>query len=145
MDAVRCGIALYGYGDAGLRPALALHAVITQVKEVSAGAAVGYGRAWVAARPTRVATIAIGYEDGVLRQRANRGDLVIAGRRAPLIGRVSMDQITADVGNVPEARAGGRATLIGEGITADDVAEWSATNPYEVLTSIGRRVDRVYV
>jgi alanine racemase len=144
LDAVRCGIGMYGYGGSDLRPALALHAVITQVKDVPAGAAVGYARAWVAARPTRVATVAIGYEDGVLRQRANRGELVIAGRRAPLIGRVSMDQITADVGDVPEARAGDRATLIGEGITADEVAEWSGTSSYEVLTSIGRRVQRVY-
>jgi alanine racemase len=145
LDAVRCGIALYGYGGAGLRPALALHAVVTQVKEVPAGAPVGYGRAWVAARPTRVATIAIGYEDGVLRSRANRGHVVIGGRRAPLIGRVSMDQITADVGEVPGVRAGDRATLIGEGITADEVAEWSGTTSYEVLTSIGRRVERTYL
>jgi alanine racemase len=145
LDAVRCGIAMYGYGGAGLRPALALHAVITQVKEVPAGSAVGYARAWVAARPTRVATVAIGYEDGVLRQRADRGQVVVAGRRAPLIGRVSMDQITVDVGEVPDARSGDRATLIGEGITADEVAEWSATTSYEVLTSIGRRVQRVYL
>ena len=144
LDAVRCGIALYGYGDAGLRPALRLHAVVTQVKEVPAGATVGYGRTWVAQRPTRVATIAIGYEDGVLRSRANLGDVVIAGRRAPLIGRVSMDQITADASGVPGVRPGDRATLIGEGITADDVAGWSGTNAYEVLTSIGGRVQRVY-
>jgi alanine racemase len=145
LDAVRCGIALYGYGGAGLRPALALHASITQVKEVPAGTPVGYGRAWVAARATRVATISIGYEDGVLRQRASRGDVVIGGKRAPLIGRVSMDQITADVGEVPGVRAGDRATLLGEGITADEVAEWSGTTAYEVLTSIGRRVERQYV
>jgi len=144
LDAVRCGIALYGYGGSGLRPALALHAVITQVKEVPSGAAVGYDRSWVAARPSRVATVAIGYEDGVLRHRSGRGDLVIAGRRAPLIGRVSMDQVTVDVSEVPEALAGYRATLIGEGITADEVAGWSGTNSYEVLTSIGRRVERVY-
>ena len=70
---------------------------------------------------------------------------MIAGRRVPLIGRVSMDQVTADVSGIPEARPGDRATLIGDGITADEVAEWSRTNAYEVLTSIGRRVQRVYL
>jgi alanine racemase len=148
LDAVRCGIAIYGCGGTagtGLRPALALHSVITQVKEVPAGTPVGYGGTWVAPGPARVATIAIGYEDGVLRQRANRGEVVVAGRRVPLVGRVSMDQVTADVSEVPDALAGDRATLIGEGITADEVAEWSGTNAYEVLTSIGRRVERVYL
>jgi alanine racemase len=144
LDAVRCGIALYGYGDPGLRPALSLRAAVTQVKEVPAGAAVGYARTWVAPRATRVATIAVGYGDGVLRRRSNRGEVVIRGRRAPLIGRVSMDQVTADVGEVPGVRAGDWATLIGEGITADEVADWSGTIAYEVLTSIGRRVERVY-
>jgi alanine racemase len=144
LDAVRCGIAVYGCGDGGLRPALKLHAVITQVKDVPAGASVGYGRTWVARRSTRVATVAIGYEDGVLRHRANRGNVVVAGRRAPLIGRVSMDQISVDVSDSTEARPGDRVTLIGEGISAAEVAEWCGTNEYEVLTSIGQRVERRY-
>ena len=127
LDAVRCGIAVYGFGDAGLRPALKLHAVTTQVKDVPAGASVGYGRTWVARRSARVATVAIGYEDGVLRQRENRGQVIVAGRRAPLVGR-----------------PGDRVTLIGEGISAEEVAEWSGTNVYEVLTSIGQRVERRY-
>lgn len=145
LDAVRCGIAMYGSGDAGLRPAMAVHAVVTQVKDVAAGASIGYGRTWVASRPTRIATIAIGYEDGVLRRRSNRGEVVVRGRRAALVGRVSMDQITADVGEVPGVRPGDRATLIGEGISADEVAQWSDTIAYEVLTSIGRRVERAII
>jgi alanine racemase len=144
LDAVRCGIAIYGCGDPSLRPTLALRAVVTQVKEVPTGATVGYERTWTAGRSSRVATIAIGYEDGVLRSRSNRGDVVIAGRRAPLIGRVSMDQITADVTEVPDARAGQWATLIGDGISAAEVAAWSETIPYEVFTSIGSRVQRTY-
>jgi len=144
LDAVRCGIALYGCDWAGLRPALSLRAVITQVKNVPHGASVGYGRTWMAPRDVRVATIAIGYEDGVLRSRSGRGEVAIAGRRAPLVGRVSMDQVTADVTEVPEARPGEVATLIGEGISAEEVAGWSGTISYEVLTAIGQRVERRY-
>ena len=144
LDAVRCGIALYGCEWPELRPALALRAVVTQVKEVAPGCSVGYGRTWVAERPTRVATVAIGYEDGVLRSRSNRGSVVVRGRRAPLIGRVSMDQVTVDVTGVPEARPGDVATLLGDGITAEEVAEWSGTISYEVLTSVGSRVARRY-
>jgi alanine racemase len=144
LDAVRCGIALYGCDWPELRPALELRALITQVKEVAAGSSVGYGRTWIARRPSRVATVAIGYEDGVMRSRSGRGEVVIAGRRAPLIGRVSMDQITVDVSDVPEAKAGETATLIGDGISAEEVAEWSGTISYEVLTALGDRVRRSY-
>ncbi|HEX4214888.1 MAG TPA: alanine racemase [Candidatus Dormibacteraeota bacterium] len=144
LDAVRTGISLYGYEGEGVRPALSLRALITQVKTVPAGGTVGYGRTWTAKRPTRVATIAIGYEDGILRSRSNRGWLMIRGRRAPLVGRVSMDQVTADVDGIPDARPGDVATLIGDGISAVEVAEWSDTAVYEVLTSIGTRVRRVY-
>ncbi|PZR89589.1 MAG: alanine racemase [Candidatus Nephthysia bennettiae] len=144
LDAVRCGIALYGCEWPGLRAALSLRATIIQVKELSAGHSVGYGRTWVAERPTRVATVAIGYEDGVLRSRSGRGEVVVRGRRAPLIGRVSMDQITVDVTEVPEAKAGDTVTLVGKGISAEQVAEWSGTISYEVLTALGGRVRRVY-
>jgi alanine racemase len=144
LDAVRCGIAMYGCEWEGLRPALRLRSVITQVKDVPEGSSVGYGRTWRAPRAARVATIAIGYEDGVLRSRSGRGEVVVAGRRAPLVGRVSMDQITVDVTGIPEARPGQPVTLIGDGITAEEVAEWSGTISYEVLTALGRRVERRY-
>lgn len=145
MDAVRSGIELYGCEWPGLRPALSLRASVTQVKDVAAGTLVGYGGTWRAARAARIATVAIGYEDGVMRRRSNRGSVVVRGRRAPLVGRVSMDQVTLDVTDVPGVRAGDAATLIGEGISAEEVAEWSDTISYEVLTSIGPRVRRVYV
>ncbi|HYY74235.1 MAG TPA: alanine racemase [Solirubrobacterales bacterium] len=144
LDAVRCGIALYGCEWPGLRPALRLCALVTHVKRVPAGAGIGYGQTWHAERDSVIATIGIGYEDGVLRSRSSRGDVVVRGRRAPLVGRVSMDQITIDVTDVPGVQAGDVATLIGDGITAEEVGEWSGTNCYEVLTSIGSRVERVY-
>ena len=146
LDAVRCGIAIYGCEWPGTQPALALRSNITHLKTVEKGATIGYGATWRASGPTRVATVAIGYADGVHRARANRGYGLVRGRRAPLIGMVSMDAITLDVSDVPGVQAGDVATLIGrdggELITAEDVAEWSNTISYEVLTSIGARVER---
>ena len=145
LDAVRPGLAVYGFVGDGLRPALALRAMVTRVHDVARGESVGYGRAWVAERTTRIATVAIGYEDGVMRSRANRGAVVVDGRRAPLVGRISMDAITVDVSAVPGVRPGDVVTLIGDGITADEVAEWSGTISHEILTSLGNRVARQYV
>jgi alanine racemase len=144
LDAVRPGLAVYGFVGEGLRPALALRAMVTRVADVRPGQSVGYGRAWVAQRLSRVATVAIGYEDGVMRSRANRGAVVVRGRRAPLVGRVGMDAIAVDVTDVPGVRAGEVVTLIGDGITVDEVAEWSGTISHEVLTSLGNRVARRY-
>ncbi len=149
LDGVRCGIAIYGCEWPGTQPALALRAVVTHVKTVEKGATVGYGALWRAERASRVATVAIGYADGVHRARANRGDVLVRGRRASLIGMVSMDAITIDVTDVPGVQVGDPATLIGrdgEGaITAEQVAEWSGTISYEVLTSLGPRVERRYL
>ena len=146
LDAVRCGISIYGCEWPGTRPALALRSVVTHLKTVDRGATVGYGSLWKAEGPTRVATVAIGYADGVHRARANRGHVLVRGRRARLIGMVSMDAITLDVSDVPGVQVGDVATLIGrdgdEVITAEEVAEWSGTISYEVLTSIGPRVER---
>lgn len=148
MDAVRCGIAIYGCDWPGLQPALSLRSVVTHVKTVEKGATVGYGATWRAPGKARVATVAIGYADGVHRARANRGEVLVRGRRAPLIGMVSMDAITLDVTDVPDVAVGDVATLIGhdggETITAEEVGGWSNTISYEVLTSIGPRVERRY-
>jgi alanine racemase len=145
LDAVRPGLAVYGFVGDGLRPALRLLAMVTRVQDVRRGQSVGYGRAWVAERAARVATVAIGYEDGVMRSRANRGAVVVRGRRAPLVGRVSMDAITVDVTEVPGVAPGEVVTLIGDGITVDEVARWSDTISHEVLTALGSRVARCYV
>jgi len=145
LDAVRPGLAVYGFAGDGLRPSLALRALVTHVHDVRPGEPVGYGRSWVATRPARVATVAIGYEDGVMRSRSNRGEVVVRGRRAPLIGRVSMDAVTIDVSDVPGVEPGDVVTLIGDGITPDEVAAWSDTIAHEVLTSLGNRVARHYL
>ncbi len=144
LDAVRPGLAMYGFVGEGLRPALTLRALVTRVHDVAPGQSVGYGRGWIASRPSRVATVAIGYEDGVMRSRGNRGAVVVRGRRAPLAGRVSMDAIAVDVTDVPGVRPGDEVTVIGDGISADEVAEWSGTISHEVLTSLGNRVTRRY-
>jgi alanine racemase len=148
LDAIRCGIAIYGCEWPGSRPALALRSVVTHLKTVDKGATVGYGATWRAGARTRVATVAIGYADGVHRARANRGDVLVRGRRAPLIGMVSMDAITIDVSEVPDVALGDHVTLIGRDgdqvITAEEVGAWSGTISYEVLTSLGSRVQRHY-
>jgi len=148
LDAVRVGIALYGCEWRGASPALALRSVVTHVKTVAAGDTVGYGATWVARAPARVATVAIGYADGVFRARANRGHVLVRGRHAPLIGAVSMDAITIDVSGVEGVELGDVVTIIGADgdsrITAEEVATWSDTISYEVLTAIGPRVKRRY-
>ena len=148
LDAVRCGIAIYGCDWPGMKPALALRSVVTHVKTMEKGATVGYGSTWRAPEKSRVATVAIGYADGVHRARSNKGEVLVRGRRAPLVGTVSMDAITLDVTDVAGVAAGDVATLIGkdgnEEISAEEVATWSNTISYEVLTSIGSRVDRRY-
>jgi alanine racemase len=147
MDAVRVGISLYGCEWPGTRPALSLRASLTLVKDLPAGHSVGYGRGWRAKRPSRIATVAIGYADGVHRARSNRGAVLVSGVRVPVAGRVSMDSMGVDVTDVTVA-AGEAATLIGadgaERITAEEVAKWSDTISYEVLTAIGPRVERRY-
>ena len=157
LDLVRPGIMLYGCHPRGprrpddpvLHPALRLRTVITQVKDVPAGGSVSYGRTFTASRDVRIATIPIGYADGLPRLLSNRGQALVRGRRAPLVGRVCMDMTMVDVTALPEVRAGDEAVLIGrqgdEEITADEVAELAGTISYEILCRIGPRVPRVYV
>jgi alanine racemase len=148
LDAVRCGISLYGCEWPAAEPALALRSVITHVKTVAKGATIGYGSTWRARERRRIATVAIGYADGVHRIRSNRGHVLVRGRRAPLVGTVSMDAITVDVSDVEGVAVGDVVTLIGkdgeERITAEDVGRWSGTISYEALTSLGHRVEIVY-
>jgi alanine racemase len=122
--------------------------VITHVKTVEMGATVGYGATWRARDRGRIATVAIGYADGVHRMRSNRGHVLVRGRRAPLVGTVSMDAITVDVTDVDGVTVGDVVTLIGadgqERITAEDVGRWSGSISYEALTSLGHRVELTY-
>jgi alanine racemase len=105
LDAVRVGIAIYGCSDPDLAPVLALRARVAQLKTVPAGASIGYGRTWVAPQPARIATVTIGYADGVHRARGNRGDVLIRGRRVPLVGAVSMDSISGTAEPSPRSRS----------------------------------------
>jgi alanine racemase len=155
-DLVRPGVALYGVNptpkkENPMHPVVGLKGRIIQVRTVKQGDTVGYGAAFAAARPSRIAIIAVGYADGFLRSAAaSRGksaaEVVIAGRRCPLAGRVSMDLLAVDVTHLPEgtARRGDLATLIGDGVSIDDLAAAMGTIGYEVLTSLGRRYHRLY-
>lgn len=148
LDAVRSGVALYGCDWPGTRPVMTLRSLVTHLRTLRAGDTVGYGATWRSPGKSTVATIAIGYADGVSRARSNRGHVLVRGHRAPLIGMVSMDAISVDITDIPDARVGDAATVIGEDggerIKAEDVAEWSQTISHDVLTSIGPRVERRY-
>ena len=148
-DLARPGAALYGInptpGRANpMRTVLALDARILQIREIEAGESVGYNSTWVAARPSRIATVAAGSADGYLRSLSGRGIGIVAGRAVPLAGRVSMDLLTFDVTDTPDAAPGGFVRLIGPELPPDGVADRAGTNAYEVLTSLGARYRRQY-
>lgn len=157
FDLVRCGIAVYGlspfqtdpWSDA-LRPALRLTSYVADIKRLMEGDAVGYGRTWTAPGRNYIAVIPIGYADGVSRRLSNRGRVLIGGRSYPIVGRVSMDLITVDLGpGQPQVRLGDEVVLIGgqsgEFITAEEVAGLLDTINYEVTCSLSSRVERRYV
>jgi alanine racemase len=150
LDLVRCGIAVYGLDPfqehalgRGLVPALELVSYVAAVKAIEPGQSAGYGRRFVAERPTRLATLPIGYADGVQRGLTNNAEVVIRGERFPLVGTVSMDNITVDVGDAP-VQEGDEALLIGGGISAEEVARRLDTINYEITCGISRRVPRVH-
>jgi alanine racemase len=149
-DMVRPGVALYGAnptpGQANpMRPVVNLQGNIALVRNVPRGASVGYGATFIAERPSRIAIVTVGYADGYPRS-ATGAEAMIAGRRCPVAGRISMDMLALDVTELPEnvVRRGDAATLLGEGISVDDLAHWSGTIGYEVLTRLGSRFVRVY-
>ncbi len=156
FDMVRPGAALYGVNptpeaDNPMQPVLDLKARIVQIRNIERGETVGYGGTWTSRRPTRLAIVASGYADGYFRAASSsdgtRGaEVVIAGKRCPIAGRISMDLMAVDVTDLPPnaARRGHMVTLIGEGITVDELAHHFGTIGYEVLTSLGSRYARVY-
>ncbi len=152
FDLVRPGILLYGYPPCGgappLRPALRLSTRILQLKDLPAGAAVSYGRTFVAPRAARVALLPVGYADGWSRLLSNCGQVLVRGRRARIVGRVCMDLTLADVTGIPEVAVGDEVVLLGrqgeEEIGADEVAALQSTISYEVLCTVGARVPRRY-
>ncbi|MDH2340903.1 MULTISPECIES: alanine racemase [unclassified Bradyrhizobium] len=156
FDLVRPGAALYGVNptpeaDNPMQPVVDLKARIVQIRNVERGESVGYGGTWTARRPTKLAIIAVGYADGYFRAASSsdgtRGaEIIVAGKRCPVAGRVSMDLIAIDITDLPPnaARRGHMVTLLGEGITVDELAHHFGTIGYEVLTSLGRRYARIY-
>jgi alanine racemase len=155
FDMVRCGIAIYG-GDPmnedpsvrGLEPAMTLKTYVAALKRAAVGDSAGYGRRFIAGSDTWIATLPIGYADGVTRALTNNCDVLIGGRRHPLVGTVSMDYITVDVGPHPEVRRGDQATILGsdgdERQTAEELARRVGTINYEVVCGISKRVPRIY-
>jgi alanine racemase len=155
FDMVRCGIAIYGldpfHGDPakhGLDPALELHSYVADVKRFPSGTSAGYGRTWRAPEDTWVGVLPIGYGDGVRRGLSNNAEVLVGGRRYPLVGTVSMDNITIDLGPETDIEPGAPAVLIGpqgpDRILAEEVAARLDTINYEVTCGISQRVPREY-
>ncbi len=150
FDQVRPGISLYGGGpcerpDGRLKAVATFEAPILQVRDVPVGESVGYGAAFTAQRPTKVAILGAGYADGLLRSLSPRGEAFLDGARLPLLGRVSMDMIAVDVTGLPAAREGAMVELLGRNVAVDDAAAAAGTSAYELLVRLGRRAERVYV
>jgi alanine racemase len=148
FDAVRPGICLYGSGpegrpDARIAPVATLTAQVLQVRDVPAGESVGYSRGFIADRPMRIATVAAGYADGLLRSYSPQGEVWIANETRPLLGRVSMDVCAVDITGLDVA-VGDPVELFGANRLLDDAAAAAGTISYELLTSITPRVPRVY-
>jgi len=157
LDAVRPGLAIFGIEPRvglaqDLRPAMCLRSEIVALRDLAPGDAVGYGATWTARRPSRIATVPLGYADGLGRGLSNKGHVLVRGRRAPIVGTVSMDMIMADVTDVAGAELrdevvalGSQRGLLGtDEITVAEMAAHLGTIPWEVLTNVSRRVPRFY-
>ncbi|MFR2711510.1 alanine racemase [Frisingicoccus sp.] len=157
MNLVRAGIILYGLYPSHemeeerlpLKPVMSLYSHVVHVKEVPEGVTVGYGATYVTRRPTRIGTIPVGYADGYPRILSNRASVLIRGRRAPIIGRVCMDQFMVDVTDMPEVSVGDVVTLIGrdgeETLSVEEISEMAGSFNYEFVCDVSRRVPRVYI
>lgn len=156
MDMVRAGIALYGLWPSEemnrsfpLQPAMSLYSRIVAVKDLPAGEAVSYGGTFVTERPMRIATIPVGYGDGYPRSLSNRGFVLIHGKKAPIVGRICMDQFMVDISDIAEAQLLDVVTLVGKekdtSLSLEELGALSGRFNYEFACDIGRRVPRIYV
>lgn len=153
FDMIREGVSLYGYPPVKtaltFRPALCWRSEVVHVKTVMAGETIGYGRTYTVTRDMRVATVAVGYGDGYHRAVSNKGFMLVEGARAPIVGRVCMDQVMLDVSAIPDAHTGSEVVIIGsqggQTIDAEQLAGWAGTISYEVLLAITPRVPRIYL
>lgn len=144
----RPGLMLYGVvpfrgesgADFGLSPVMSFETEVIAVKTVLPGESVGYCATWRAGRPSRIAIAAVGYGDGYPRATATGAPVLIDGRRAPLVGRVSMDMLTVDVTDLPTVRPGDRVTLWGDGLPVEEVARYAGAIPYELTCGVSQRV-----
>lgn len=153
---VRLGIVLYGLKPDinntipdGIAPAMTWKSAISMVKEVLPGESIGYGRSFRVEKPMRIATVTTGYADGLNRLLSNRGFVMIEGQKAPIVGKICMDQTLVDVTNIPNVKMGDKVVLIGRSgdllYSADDMAEDLGTIGYEIICNITKRVQRFYV
>ena len=154
FDWVRAGFIAYGVQPAHARatmplaPVMSLRSRLVQVRELPAGTTVSYARTWTAQRPTRIGVVPVGYGHGYSWLLSNRGEMLIAGRRVPIVGRVTMDLTMVDCTDLPQVAVGDEVVLFGEQAGAtlpvEEVARWSETLSYEILCTIGKRVPRLY-
>ena len=156
LDMVRCGIALYGLRPSSegestisLHPAMALKSRVARVRTLSPGSCISYGCTYTTTRPTLAALVPAGYGDGYHRLLSNKGQVLIGGQRAPILGRVCMDQFVVEVDHIPDVEQNQQVVLFGrqgdDEINAEEVAAWAETINYEVTTGILPRVTRVYL
>lgn len=152
LDMVRPGIIQYGLlpsyvlrAPMALRPVMTLKSVLSLVKKVEPGTAVSYGCTFRAESPSVIGTIPVGYADGYRRTLSGRACVLVRGKRAPILGRVCMDQMMVDLTDIPEAKAGEEVILFGEGLPVDELARLENTINYELVCDVNRRVPRVYV
>ena len=150
FDMVRPGIALYGGNPQptqpnAFQPVVCLTGRILQTRRVDMGESVGYGATFHTQGPATLATVGLGYADGLMRAIGNRGAGAIRDTRVPVVGRVSMDLITLDVTAIPSAEVGSEVEFVGDTILVDEIARAAGTATYEVLTNLGRRLPRSYV
>ncbi len=156
FDCVRAGIILYGLspseklaGKLDLKQVMQIKSVIAQIKTVEPGTAVSYGGTFVTDKPTKIATVPIGYADGYTRSLGNRAYMTVGGKKAPVIGRVCMDQTMIDISDIDNVKVGDEVTVIGNGenntMSFDDIAKMTGTINYEVVCLVGKRVPRVYI
>jgi len=155
LDAVRPGLMLYGVNplqtpaELSINPVLSWKTRVMQVRSVKSGSAIGYGNTYTVRRDSMIAALPVGYTDGLLRSLSNRGQVLIHGRQAPIIGTISMDLTLIDVTQVTSAQVGDEVVLIGkqgdQEIRAEEVGRLAGTIPYEILCRIGSRVPRIYI
>ncbi len=156
LDMVRSGIITYGLYPSDevdkslleIKPAMSLRATVSFVKSVPAGSGIGYGASYITKSPAKIATVPVGYADGYSRSLSNRGFVLIHGKRAPIVGRICMDQFMVDVTHIPDVNIGEVVTLLGKdgeaGITAEELSAWADSFNYELICDVSKRVPRVY-